>query len=69
MRRLLLDGSPRGTGSNSALIASWLAEDANAGDLREVTGPIDPEAHAGHMARLADLVFGRWAALCEARGS
>lgn len=26
MRRLLLDGSPRGTGSNSALIASWLAE-------------------------------------------
>lgn len=43
------------------MIACWLREDANAGDLREIQEPIDPEHNAGRLRELASLVFGRWA--------
>ena len=44
------------------MIADWCTQDANCGDMREVTTPIDPDAHAGRMRELSFLVFGRW---CE----
>jgi GMP synthase-like glutamine amidotransferase len=46
-----------------AMIGAWLAEDANAADLREVDHPVDPEAGSAHLARLGMAVFGRWASL------
>ena len=48
-----------------AMIADWLTQDANCGDLREVTTPIDPEANAGRLAELAGVVFGRWCELVQ----
>ena len=45
------------------MIAGWLTEDANEGDVREVHHSIDPHAHASRMFELAALVFGRWADL------
>jgi len=48
-----------------AMIAQWCAEDANCGDKREVTEPIDPHAHAARMEELARLVFGRWCELVK----
>ncbi len=45
------------------MIAAWCHEDANAGDMREIAGPIDPHANATRLEQLSELVFGRWAAL------
>lgn len=45
------------------IIAGWWCEAANAGDVRELTTPIDPTTHAPRLAELAGLVFGRWADL------
>ena len=45
------------------MISAWCLEDANEGDLKELTAPIDPNAHAAELADLASVVFGRWAAL------
>jgi GMP synthase-like glutamine amidotransferase len=42
------------------MIADWLSQDANCGDLREVTAPIDPHAHADRLKEVAAQVFGRW---------
>ncbi len=42
------------------IIASWVREDLNCGDLREAEGPIDPEAHGTRMGEIAAHVFGRW---------
>jgi GMP synthase-like glutamine amidotransferase len=42
------------------MIADWCAQDANSGDLREVTEPIDPYAHAQDQRVLADTIFRRW---------
>jgi GMP synthase-like glutamine amidotransferase len=44
------------------MIADWLEQDANCGDLREITTPIDPNANAARLRELAAKVFGRW---CE----
>lgn len=44
------------------MIADWLEQDANCGDLREITTPIDPNAHAARLKELAGQIFGRW---CE----
>jgi GMP synthase (glutamine-hydrolysing) len=49
------------------MIADWLSEDLNAADIREVPSPIDPHAHAAHLAELAGLVFSRWADLLDPR--
>src|SRR5260370_4239319 len=50
-----------------AMIADWLNQDANCGDLREVTTPIDPETNAARLAELARVVFGRWCELVRGR--
>jgi len=44
-----------------AMIADWLRQDANCGDLREITEPVDPNQFAAEQAQAAELVFGRWA--------
>jgi GMP synthase-like glutamine amidotransferase len=49
------------------MISEWLAEDANSADVREVAQPIDPEAGAAELARMAETVFGRWTALVGTR--
>jgi GMP synthase-like glutamine amidotransferase len=41
------------------MIADWLTQDANCGDLREVASPIDSNAHAARMQELSGQVFGR----------
>jgi GMP synthase-like glutamine amidotransferase len=43
-----------------AMIADWCVEDENCGDVRELDGPIDPEAHVFRMRELAEAVFGAW---------
>jgi GMP synthase (glutamine-hydrolysing) len=45
------------------IISDWCREDANAGDVRELDGPIDPCANSARLAELAELVFDRWARL------
>ena len=42
------------------MIADWLTQDANCGDLREVATPIDPYANAARLEALAGQVFGHW---------
>jgi len=49
------------------MISDWLDEDANSAEVREVAQPIDPEAGAAELARMAETVFGRWAALVGTR--
>ena len=48
------------------MIADWLTQDANCGDLREVTQEIDPGANAVRMQELAAQVFGGWCRLASA---
>ena len=45
------------------MIADWCRQDANCGDVRELSGPIDPNLHAGHLAELSDVIFSRWISL------
>jgi GMP synthase-like glutamine amidotransferase len=47
------------------MIAQWCAEDANCGDAREVTEPIDPYQYSSRTESLARLVFGRWCSLVK----
>ena len=47
------------------MIADWLQQDVNCGDVREVSAPIDPYAHADRLKELAALVFGRWCNLID----
>ena len=42
------------------MIDDWLTQDANCGDLREVTTPIDPDANAARSRALSATVFGHW---------
>jgi GMP synthase (glutamine-hydrolysing) len=44
------------------MIADWCLQDANCGDMRELTRPIDAHANAARLAELSRQVFGRW---CE----
>jgi GMP synthase-like glutamine amidotransferase len=50
-------------------ITAWCREDANAGDVRELAGPIDPTAHSSRLSELAAIVFGRWADLVAEHAS
>ena len=43
-----------------AMIADWIEQDANCGDLREIPEPIDAQTNAPRLAALASQVFGRW---------
>jgi GMP synthase (glutamine-hydrolysing) len=45
------------------MIADWCVQDANCGDMREVSRPIDAAAHEKAMAALSEQLFGRWAEL------
>lgn len=47
------------------MIARWCADDANCGEAREATEPIDPYRHATRTEALARLVFGRWCSLVK----
>lgn len=42
------------------MISCWCQEDANEGDLREISTPIDPRENAERLRELASQVFGRW---------
>ena len=46
-----------------AIIEDWIEQDAKCGDAHELTGPIDPHAHAARQMELAEIVFGEWAKL------
>ncbi len=45
------------------MIADWLIQDANSGDVRELTSPVDPYQNALRLGELSSLVFSRWARL------
>lgn len=47
------------------MISDWCGQDANCGDVRELTEPIDPHAHADRQRELADVVFNRWTDLLQ----
>lgn len=51
---------------NPEMIAAWCREDACCGDLREVSAPIDPAAHAERLGVVAEVIFGRWCDLVAA---
>lgn len=42
------------------MIADWCTQDLNCGDVRELSGPLDPVRNETRLAELASLVFGRW---------
>jgi GMP synthase-like glutamine amidotransferase len=46
-----------------AMIADWLAQDQNCGDVRELPGPLDPHCNALRLEELSRVVFGRWCGL------
>ena len=48
------------------MIADWLTQDANCGDVREVESPIDSNANAAHLEALAGQVFGGWCEIVRA---
>ncbi len=48
------------------IVSGWCLEEANAGAVRGLDGPIDPYANSARLAELAELVFGRWAGLLSA---
>jgi GMP synthase (glutamine-hydrolysing) len=43
-----------------AMIADWCEQDANCGDVRELTEPIDPHRNAARLDILSHSVFGNW---------
>ena len=45
------------------MIGDWQAQDANCGDVRELSAPLDPHAHAARQQELSALLFGRWCGL------
>jgi GMP synthase (glutamine-hydrolysing) len=47
------------------MIASWCAEEVNAGDVRELAAPIDPHANSQRLSEISGLVFGRWAGMLQ----
>lgn len=49
----------------AAMIADWLVQDANSGDMRELAEPFDPCAHSAAMAETARIVFARWCHLIQ----
>ncbi|MFN0170561.1 MAG: type 1 glutamine amidotransferase [Bryobacteraceae bacterium] len=47
------------------MIAGWLMEDLNQGDLREVNEPIHPQLHAARLKELSSGVFDGWCRLAS----
>jgi GMP synthase-like glutamine amidotransferase len=50
------------------MIADWLSQDLNAGDVRELDSLPDPHANSDRLRELSRLVFGRWAELVHPPG-
>jgi GMP synthase-like glutamine amidotransferase len=46
-----------------AMIEDWCQQDANCGDVRELSEPIDARANAARLRELAGTVFSRWCGL------
>ena len=44
-----------------SMIADWVCQDANCGDVAELAEPVDPNRGAERLAWVADRFFGRWA--------
>ena len=42
------------------MIADWLLQDENCGDVRELDSPLDPGLHRERLKQLSALVFGHW---------
>ena len=43
-----------------AMIDDWCRQDANCGDVRELSGPLDPQRNAARLRVLSHFVFGKW---------
>jgi GMP synthase-like glutamine amidotransferase len=50
------------------MIADWQRQDENCGDVRELSGPIDPLRNSARLSFLAQEMFGRWADLLYTSG-
>jgi GMP synthase-like glutamine amidotransferase len=48
------------------MIADWVRQDVNSGDVSELESLPDPRANQARLAELSDLIFGRWASLLRA---
>ena len=42
------------------MISDWTFQDENCGDVRELSGPIDPSRNCERLSEMAEAVFGRW---------
>ncbi len=49
------------------MIADWVTQDLNGGDVRGLAAPLDPRVNAARLAELSNLVFGRWARIVANR--
>ncbi len=49
-----------------AMIADWSVQEANCGDVRGLTAPLDPLRNAARLEVLSHSVFGKW---CDLLGS
>lgn len=47
----------------TAMIADWMEQDDNCGDVRELKSPIDPHVNSARLEELSNVVFGRWCSL------
>lgn len=45
------------------MISSWCMEDANCGDVSELTAPLDAQRNCEHQRILSQQIFGRWVSL------
>lgn len=45
------------------MIADWVVEEENCGDVCDLPGPIDPYCNSLRMQELSTIVFGRWCKL------
>jgi GMP synthase-like glutamine amidotransferase len=45
------------------MIADWMGQEANCGDVRSLPSPIDPGTNCQRLDELSELVFGRWCSL------
>ncbi len=51
-----------------AMIADWVDQELNSGDVRQLEALPDPYTNAHRLSQLSSLVFGRWAALVKGKG-
>jgi GMP synthase-like glutamine amidotransferase len=64
-----VDGLPVHLEVTPEMIADWVAQDLNSGDVRELAAPLDPRVNAARLAELSNLVFGRWARIVAHRSA